>query len=715
MAKRFGPLLVLAISISCWGCGDSSSTHGCPEGQVEADGQCVAADVVGDALDQSADLPEDAADLGAETSPDLIDDSQDTEAPLDRDGDGVADSADNCPLTANPDQADADGDGIGDACEVVETDSDGDGVADGSDNCPNIANADQADADGDGVGDACEDQPDDRDSDGVADGDDNCPDVANTDQSDFDGDGQGDACEAQLGTLEAPIIIPVQGNRFEYVDSRDTNQATSDAIDAYPPSAADESGPEFIYVFRLTQRMSLDAWLNAEPSGVDIDIHLLSSLSPVTLIERDNIHITAELEPGDYAFVADTYVSGTPLMGPYILNMSFNAYFAGTAQDPIPVGEGVGAISPIPSVFTDYRDTSDAQSDAFDTYPPNTANESGPEFVYTFTIDQPARVFAEVAAPEPEGVDIDVHLLSSLEPLTLIERDDKGVYAELQPGTYYVVLDSYADRVGEYTFDLTLRPLALNDDELFNDYILMAVQDLYDNYGLLGYDNVALTHDLQYGDQGLLEAMAPPRTMCVAATMEVIIRAMQLYAENTGDDSVFDHLPRISWANLASSSIRAHIWVNYEINSRGTGDALRHFGMGMTVPFEQLKPGSFVNLNRTTGSGHAVVFLAFIDIEGNEYSTHNDDIIGFKYFSSQGGYTDGGFDYRYAVFSEYGTPTMPYKRDSNVIYSEDQLYLNTGVLYHPSQWLESSWQRGQRSRGEEIYSVFDADYFIGDF
>ena len=73
----------------------------------------------------------------------------------DTDGDGVLDDADNCPAVPNPDQADSDGDGIGDACEEGP-DTDGDGVLDDADNCPTVPNPDQADSDGDGVGDACE-------------------------------------------------------------------------------------------------------------------------------------------------------------------------------------------------------------------------------------------------------------------------------------------------------------------------------------------------------------------------------------------------------------------------------------------------------------------------------------------------------------------------------------------------------------------------------
>ena len=111
----------------------------------------------------------------------------------DADNDGILDTVDNCPNTANANQDNLDGDAFGDVCDddidgdgynnsadafpldnTEWSDTDQDGVGDNSDNCINLANPNQEDANNDGVGDACEVGNDD-DNDGVSNNLDNCP------------------------------------------------------------------------------------------------------------------------------------------------------------------------------------------------------------------------------------------------------------------------------------------------------------------------------------------------------------------------------------------------------------------------------------------------------------------------------------------------------------------------------------------------------------
>ena len=89
----------------------------------------------------------------------------------DADSDGVADGNDNCPNVANSDQANFDGDTLGDACD---DDVDGDGVdeTDNADNCPNTTPG--ASVDEDGCSDSQLDDNADNDNDGVRNGDDLC-------------------------------------------------------------------------------------------------------------------------------------------------------------------------------------------------------------------------------------------------------------------------------------------------------------------------------------------------------------------------------------------------------------------------------------------------------------------------------------------------------------------------------------------------------------
>lgn len=101
----------------------------------------------------------------------------------DADGDGKADTTDNCPFSSNRDQIDADGDGVGNSC----------------DNCSGLSNFSQLDTDGDGSGDTCDA---DLDGDAIDNLVDNCVSIPNKAvngaQSNLDNDAFGDVCDLDL-------------------------------------------------------------------------------------------------------------------------------------------------------------------------------------------------------------------------------------------------------------------------------------------------------------------------------------------------------------------------------------------------------------------------------------------------------------------------------------------------------------------------------------
>lgn len=228
-----------------------------------------------------------------------------------------------------------------------------------------------------------------------------------------------------------------------------------------------------------------------------------------------------------------------------------------------------------------------------------------------------------------------------------------------------------------------------------NSFVQSAVEMLSHDRAGGGYNiDDAFTQNLDYGtDKGVIIATdklhSPPKpTMCVAASAEVIVEALNAFSKKTGDMTAFKLLPYASWNSGKITSIRANVFMYAGTNSRGTGHALSKLGIGEEKTFDRLLPYDFINLNREH-SGHSAVFISYLDKDYNELTSYSSKVAGFKYFSAQGnGKPDAGFAFRYAFFEGFCPPLSRGKpRDCGVIKKIDNLaLLDGGELWAPAEW-----------------------------
>ncbi len=119
------------------------------------------------------------------------------------------------------------------------------------------------------------------------------------------------------GTPSDPFVI----DALPFSDARNTATGGTRAIASYPgcASAANESGPEFDYVFTVARPTRVRAMV-FNRGTVDTDVHLLgAAIDGASCIQRNDKVIVTDLAAGTYHFALDTYVaSGVEQAGEYL-------------------------------------------------------------------------------------------------------------------------------------------------------------------------------------------------------------------------------------------------------------------------------------------------------------------------------------------------------------------------------------------------------------
>jgi hypothetical protein len=219
------------------------------------------------------------------------------------------------------------------------TDTDGDGFADSIDNCPGVANADQADTDTDGIGDAC----------------DNCWNVSNPEQSDTNGDCPsppysadpecGDACSVDGSVLEEDFesVNPGQipdgwwsidswGNHTScsYTSDHKVREIDGNKVLSLTADWAALAGPADIVLLDYAVEADAYTMLHDVPECCDIDTRgasfFLRSSNKGTEHLRGGYIIYFDPVPDNrvYVIIADYECSGNAVIGEtYLDDMDF--------------------------------------------------------------------------------------------------------------------------------------------------------------------------------------------------------------------------------------------------------------------------------------------------------------------------------------------------------------------------------------------------------
>ena len=144
------------------------------------------------------------------------------------------------------------------------------------------------------------------------------------------------------------------------------------------------------------------------------------------------------------------------------------------------------------------------------------------------------------------------------------------------------------------------------------------------------------TRDVWYQDELVGSGGGYSACYCSGITWEVYLRAWQEWAAQNGEDA--DDLNGVTADEIWDMR---RDWYVRDLYGPGPSIAMETYGVGVEVEsFDDWEPGDFVQLWRTSGTGHTAIFMGWIeDDSGNR--------LGMDYVSCQGS-TDG-----YGINDEY--------------------------------------------------------------
>ena len=183
------------------------------------------------------------------------------------------------------------------------------------------------------------------------------------------------------------------------------------------------------------------------------------------------------------------------------------------------------------------------------------------------------------------------------------------------------------------------------DDVSFNDYVINVLEEYhcdgrYPYSWVSGYKGV--TRDLYYNKTKIANANpdSSHSTYCCGLTFEIYFRSIKRLNQDLGREESINGMSASDFSHFIS------MWFVQNTLGDGPGIALDQYGLGDKIPdMKDVTKGDFVQIWRTGGSGHSVIFINWVINTAG-------DTTGMRYWSTQT--STNGANYNTEYFSGYG-------------------------------------------------------------